>query len=52
MGTSSMYHMCFSIYTFGRIPTGIGNQAIVQVQHLRKEKAEQPTGVGMDLEAE
>ncbi len=37
-------------YAFGRIPTGIGNQAIVQV--AGKEKAEQPTGVGMDLEAE
>jgi len=38
MGTSSMYHMCFSIYTFGRIPTGIGNQAIVQVAASQEGK--------------
>lgn len=37
-------------YAFGRIPTGIGNQAIIQVAALRrKEKAELLTGVGMDL---
>ena len=38
MGTRQYVHMCFSIYAFGRIPTGIGNQAIVQVAASQEGK--------------
>ena len=39
-------------YVFGRIPTGTGSQAIVQVALTQEGNGEIPTGAGMDFPAE
>ena len=52
MGTSSMYRMCFSIMHLEESRQASVIRQSFGSRHFRKEKAEQPTGVGMDLEAE
>ena len=51
MGTSSMYHMCFSIIHLEESRQVSVIRQSFRWQHRRKEKAERPIGVGMDLEA-
>ena len=51
MGTSSMYHMCFSIMHLEESRQALGIRQSFRWRHRRKEKVEQPTGAGMDLQA-
>lgn len=50
MGTSSMYHMCFSIMHLEESRQASVIRQSFRWQHLRKEKVGQPIGAGMVLE--
>ena len=51
MGTSSMYDVCFSIMHLEESRQESVIRQSFKWQHRRKEKVEQLTGAGMDLQA-